>query len=267
MANLQSQSDKVWPYIYLKNKLRSVNFAPMANSWFQFKQFTIHQQKAAMKVTTDACLFGALQPAFPDKGANLNLLDIGAGTGLLSLMVAQLNPEANISAIEIDAETAREAAENIANSPFSGQLRVVQADILDFYPEKGFHHIFCNPPFYQSQLQSPDTLKNTAHHASNLSLESLFACFNRLLLPGGTVSLLLPFYRESEALVLSGLQNLNPTVITRVKQSSKHGFFRTILFLGGEKHPPETSEITIRDAENRYTPEFERLLKPFYLKL
>ena len=239
----------------------------MANSWFQFTQFTVHQQKAAMKVTTDACLFGALQPEFPNNGVTLNLLDVGAGTGLLSLIVAQLNPEAKISAIEIDTETAWEAAENMASSPFSGQVRVIEADILDFHPETRFHHIFCNPPFYQSQLQSPDSLKNTAHHASNLSLENLFACFNRLLLPGGTVSLLLPFYREAETLALSGLHNLNPTSMIRVKQSPKHGFFRTILFLGNETNPPETSEITIRDAENHYTPEFELLLKPFYLKL
>lgn len=239
----------------------------MANTWFQFKKFTVHQQNSAMKVTTDGCLFGAIQPAFPHHGSGLQVLDIGTGTGLLSLMFAQLNPGSTISAIEIDHAAALEAAENVARSPFHKCIRVVQGDVARFFPGNGFGHIICNPPFYEAQLKSPGREKNIAHHSTELTLESLFVAIARFIVPQGSVSLLLPYYREKEAIERAMAHNLYPSRLVRVRQTPKHGPFRTIFFLKSNRAETEITEITIRDNENQYTPGFYALLKPFYLNL
>jgi tRNA1Val (adenine37-N6)-methyltransferase len=238
----------------------------MANTWFQFKQFKVHQQYAAMKVTTDSCLFGAMQPHFqPSEG--ISMLDIGAGTGLLSLMVAQNNPGAAITAVEIDGVTASEAAENIAASPFNQHIKVIESDILNFTPEENYHHIFCNPPFYEKQLLSPNMGKNVAHHANGLTLEMLIPLIRKWLLPTGTASVLIPFYRENEVIQLSKAQNLNALSIIRVKQTPAHQPFRSILNFTPRKQACITTELTIRAIDNEYTPDFIRLLEPFYLNL
>jgi tRNA1Val (adenine37-N6)-methyltransferase len=238
----------------------------MANSWFQFKQFTIHQQHAAMKVTTDSCLFGALQPHFQPSDS-IKMLDIGAGTGLVSLMVAQYNPGANITAVEIDTATAAEALENIARSPFSRNIKVVNKDIVNFLPDEKYHHIICNPPFYENQLSSPSKQKNIAHHAESLTMEILVPLIKKWLTPTGTASLLIPFYRENEVIQLGILEKLFNTTIIRFKQTPAHTPFRSILIFSQKKVEFCQAEITIRDKENQYTPEFKALLQPFYLNL
>ena len=238
----------------------------MANTWFQFKQFTVHQQYAAMKVTTDSCIFGSIQPHFqPSEG--IRMLDIGAGTGLLSLMVAQNNPGATIIAVEIDGAAAAEAAVNIAASPFSRNIKLVERNILNFTPEEKYHHIFCNPPFYEKQLLSPNKGKNVAHHADDLTMAKLIPLIKKWLLPAGTASLLIPFYRENEGLELINAQNLHPLSIIRVKQTPAHNPFRSILMFSQKKQECSKNEITIRDMENQYTPDFICMLKPFYMNL
>ncbi len=238
----------------------------MANSWFQFKKFTVHQQHAAMKVTTDSCLFGAMQPHFqPSDG--IKMLDIGAGTGLLSLMVAQYNPGACITAVEIDKGTAKEATENIIASPFSRNIKVINTDIVKFLPDEKYHHIICNPPFYENQLSSQSKQKNIAHHAESLTMEILVPLIKKWLTPTGTASLLIPFYRENEVIQLGILEKLFNTTIIRIKQTPAHTPFRSILFFSQKKVECCQAEITIRDKENQYTPEFQALLQPFYLNL
>ncbi len=239
----------------------------MGNSWFQFRQFTVHQKKAAMKVTTDGCLFGALQPPFPEGGKGKIILDIGTGTGLLSLMTAQLNPFASITALEIEPGAAREAADNISGSPFKDCVQVVLQDVLVYKPAGRFHLIICNPPFHESQLSSPDKNRNMAHHSATLQLGQIFQLAVSWLDKDGVLSLLLPFYREEEARQLGIPQGLLCKKIIRVRQTQKHDFFRTVLFFGKEKAPFQMEEITIRLDNNTYSPEFKALLKPFYLNL
>jgi tRNA1Val (adenine37-N6)-methyltransferase len=238
----------------------------MANQWFQFKQFTIHQQHAAMKVTTDACLFGALQPVFENRGRGKRLLDIGAGTGLLSLMLAQMNPLSDITGVEIDLKTAEEAQANVNGSDFA-ETKIIHSDILDFEPDEFFDHIISNPPFYESQLTSENILKNMAHHSTTLTLESLFRTINSLLKPEGTSSVLIPHYREAEARYLALAHSLFAQKTIQVRQTPEHAYFRSIIFFSRKPANPETAEIIIRDENGRYTPEFTKLLKPFYLYL
>ena len=238
----------------------------MANSWFRFKQFTVHQRQAAMKVTTDACLFGALLPHF-HPSAGVRMLDIGTGTGLLSLMAAQRNPGANITAVEIDKAAAEEAAGNIADSPFSRNISIVQQDIFQYDPVEPFQHIFSNPPFYEHQLASPHSKKNIAHHSTALTLTDLLAFIDHWLLPTGTASLLLPYYREEEAVRSAMAEKLFAQTIVRVKQTPGHAYFRSIVHFARTKADPTIEEIVIRDTEDRYTPAFITLLQPFYLNL
>lgn len=153
----------------------------MPNPYFQFKQFTVHQAAGAMKVTTDACLFGAwCAEEIQSLNGKKNILDIGTGTGLLPLMIAQKN-SASIDAIEIEKASADEAIQNIQASPFAETIHVIQADISGYQPPEKYDIIICNPPFYEDELQSPDALKNVAHHGTHLKLEQLFQIINVLL--------------------------------------------------------------------------------------
>lgn len=236
----------------------------MANSWFQFKQFTINQQHAAMKVTTDACLFGAMLPIYhPSK--DIKMLDIGAGTGLLSLMAAQKNKDAQILGVELDTATAIEASKNVSNSPFCNQITIINKDILLFNPESKFHHIFSNPPFYEKQLTSPSIAKNKAHHSTTLTLEKLLPLIKNWLLPLGSASIIIPYYRENEVVQRGYTHHLFPKNIIRIKPTHRHAPIRSILLLAQEKQPFLISSIAIKDEGNCYTTEFIELLKPFYL--
>ncbi len=127
----------------------------MANSYFQFKQFTVHQDRCAMKVTTDSCLFGSwiADKIEKEDSAISNCLDIGTGTGLLSLMVAQKNAGIKIEAIEIDNDASSQAKENIASSPFSENINVIHADVKEYVLENKYDIIISNPPFYEKELK------------------------------------------------------------------------------------------------------------------
>jgi tRNA1Val (adenine37-N6)-methyltransferase len=240
----------------------------MANSWFRFKQFTVHQQHSAMKVTTDACLFGALLSNFqPSEG--IRMLDIGTGTGLLSLMAAQKNPGAHITAIEINKEAAEEAARNFAQSPFAANIQLEVANILDYYPSAPFHYIFSNPPFYEHQLKSADPGKNLAHHASALTMQELLKWIKQWLHPLGTASLLIPHYREEELSNRISQLDMEVPVVHRVRQTPEHPYFRSIICIEKKKQTLQQREVelTIKDSNNQYSEAFTHLLSPFYLKL
>ena len=144
------------------------------NTWFQFKQFTIHQEKTAMKVCTDACLFGAWvanKIELNEINAD-NILDIGCGTGLLSLMLAQ-KTKAQIDAVEIDKNAFEQAKENINLTEWKEQINIHHGSIIDFKSNKKYDLIICNPPFYENQLKSVDSARNKAMHATTLSYKDL----------------------------------------------------------------------------------------------
>ena len=143
-----------------------------------------------MKVTTDACLFGAWATN-EMQGLNLaHILDMGTGTGLLALMVAQ-KTHASIDAVEIDPAAAEEAEENIKKSPWLDRIRLMQQDIRTFVPGKLYDVIICNPPFYENELASENVKKNLAHHNTEWSLREVFDNIYRLLNAKGTFFLLL----------------------------------------------------------------------------
>jgi tRNA1Val (adenine37-N6)-methyltransferase len=242
----------------------------MSNSFFSFKQFTIHQESCAMKVTTDSCLFGSwcalqIKKLFVRTS---NLLDIGAGTGLLSLMVAQ-QTEARITAVEIEAEAARQATENVAASPWRHQVQVINGDILLFSPTERFDCIISNPPFYEHSLKAPDASKNRAHHSTALSLAALLPLIRNGLNGAGHFFLLLPFSRRSEIGELVAANDLFIHETIAVRQSPAHGPFRLMIqgSATDKKGLVSTAEILIKDGNGQYSDAFIALLKDYYLYL
>ncbi|WP_159466807.1 tRNA1(Val) (adenine(37)-N6)-methyltransferase [Dyadobacter sp. 3J3] len=235
------------------------------NSFFKFKQFTIDQDKSAMKVCTDACVFGA----WADVENAKRILDIGAGTGLLSMMVAQRNKTAKISAVELDVEAYLQATENVFKSPFHNQIEVFNAAIQDFSLNEKFDCIITNPPFFQSDLKSPDAKINLAHHADSLSFDDLLISVERLLLPNGSWNVLLPV---DEGLIFQDLAKKSgwnlALELTLYHQKGKKAFRKLTRFNKDEMadNRPVTSELFIYEEDGKtYHSEFKKLLKDYYL--
>jgi tRNA1Val (adenine37-N6)-methyltransferase len=222
-------------------------------------------------VTTDACLFGSLSPARSKEGGDMNVLDIGTGTGLLALMYAQKNPEAIIDAIEIDKDAAEQSKENVERSPWSKRINIIHSDARKFSFTKKYDLIISNPPFYENELKSNDNRKNIAFHSEELSLQELLKIVKTNLDPHGQFYLLLPNKRVNELAFLFGKNILEITLLTMVRQSVNHDIYR--IFIKG-KHPGNSyedykkNEIIIWDGSGQqYTPVFIELLKDFYLNL
>lgn len=250
----------------------------MGSSYFAFKRFTIQQDKSAMKVTTDACLFGAWvagKARHANKAIN-NVLDIGTGTGLLSLMLAQelvpLNSKVEIDAVELDKDAAEQAKNNMAASGWIDNLFVMPGDAkyMAYTFAKEYDVIVSNPPFYEAELESGNLRINQARHSAGLLLIELLTIIKDLLQADGRFYLLLPFKRYEEIIALIHESDLSITNLVLVRQSTKHGYFRVMLEgrkgTGGDADPLE-EEISIWDAKQQYTPEFVGLLKEYYLHL
>ena len=225
-----------------------------------------------MKVTTDACLFGAWV-AEEDRSKNektKHVVDVGAGTGLLSLMYAEKNPSSNIDAIDIDEDTCEQARQNFIASPFGERINVIHNDVKTFYLPGKYDCIISNPPFYEKEIRSNNEKKNVAHHHSGLLFEELLNIIRASLSPTGTFYLLLPFKRYEEIKKILSKQHLWVAKVVFVKQSTKHNYFR-MMMAGKLKNEDcgETmiEEISIWDDHQQYTKKFRDLLKDYYLHL
>jgi tRNA1Val (adenine37-N6)-methyltransferase len=233
------------------------------NDYFQFKQFLIRQDLCAMKVCTDSCVLGA----YAGVARAQSILDIGAGTGLLSLMAAQRSA-ARITAVEIDVRAAAQAQDNIAASPWAHRILVVNQSLQDF--EKGQEQLFevmlCNPPFYQASHKSPDEARNVAMHSHELSFEEIIRFCQRFLQPAGTLYMLLPPAESRQFASLAADRHLfvRERLLLYTRAGGKH--IRTIQALGHQAPAtiPE-SHLDIRRADNTYTDAFAHLLRDYYL--
>ena len=239
----------------------------MANPYFQFKAFTVFHDRCAMKVTTDACLFGAwcAEGCRLDNVDGQKVLDIGTGTGLLSLMVAQKN-KVCIDAVEIDKGAADQATRNVNDSPFKDTITVIQTAIQEWTPTN-YDVIISNPPFYENELSSAQQQKNIAHHGDGLKLETLFSIISDKLSDSGYFYLLLPYKRKAAIEKLLQQAGFFLEKEVTVKPSVKHLPFR--LLLKGRKLPTTciTETLCIYNEEKQYTHEFMTLLRDYYLYL
>ncbi len=230
-------------------------------SLFQFKQFTLRQTDSAAKLTTDATIFGAWLPL--DNGMT-TALEVGTGTGILSLMVAQRSA-LQIQAIEIDEAAFNEAQYNFVSSPWAHQLQAFHMDFNLFASDKKFDLIFSNPPFFKNSLQSSTNIgKNIAYHTNHLSFEQLTVGINRYLTENGKAYVMLPAYEMElfqNLMEEEGFHILHTLSIYHNKNKSAlrviHGFSKDRnIHLKEEK-------IYIRDEKNEFHPEYVKLLKPF----
>lgn len=236
----------------------------MANNYFRFKQFMVQQKHAAMKVCTDACLFGVwVADALQRRGIQpTTILDIGTGTGLLSLMLAQ-KTDAFIDAIEIDETAAMQAIENFDASPWKDRLQAICGDAREIKPSKKYDLIICNPPFFEGDLKSIDERKNLALHSSDLSFEELIKISQSLLNSDGWFAVLLPYHRAESFFRIATTHGFDLWEKCLVRQTEKHDYFRCMALLGTSS-TGISSEITIK-KEGRYSTEFLKLLKDYYL--
>lgn len=172
----------------------------MANDYFQFRQFVVRQKGCAMKVGTDGTLLGSWAQA-PAGGCRI--LDVGTGTGLIALMMAQRFPEAHVTGIDIDADAVDQAAENALESPFKDRVTIRLCDVTSLEDAVGFEAIVCNPPFFDHSLTCPDQQRTEARHTVSLSYRQLMESAFKLMKVDGSLSVIIPsdcrFRLESEA--------------------------------------------------------------------
>lgn len=249
----------------------------MANSFFKFKEFTIHQDQCGMKVTTDACLFGALiAEHIQSTNSPARILDIGTGTGLLSLMLAQVS-SSMIDALEIDQQAYLQAKGNFKKSPWANRLSLYHTSFQDFSPTEHLNTacaphtydlIVCNPPFFSQHLTGKSEIKNKAVHDKGELLKALPEGINSMLSINGICFVLLPDYEMSvfaSEMKLAGLHTQREVVIHH--KTGKPVFRRVLAFGNKEKASIETEQLFIHQGSAPYSERFTALLKPYYLHL
>jgi tRNA1Val (adenine37-N6)-methyltransferase len=241
----------------------------MRNNYFQFKQFTIYQDRCALKVSTDSCIFGAWV-AKKIAGVQYHIsgcLDIGAGSGLLMLMLAQRFP-GTIEGIEIDKASYEQATENIASSNWHNRLQLFHDDVKLFAAPHQYDLIISNPPFFEGDLKSANNRYNFAKHDEGLTLQDLLETAERNLSEKGVFAVLLPYQRAARFEQLAANYELFVYEKLQIRQSLQHPHFRAALLLN-RKNRGETKkeELVIRQQPEVYSASFIALLKDYYLHL
>ena len=228
---------------------------------FRFKQFTIHQDACAMKVGTDGVLLGALA----DVTAATHLLDIGTGTGLVALMLAQRNPSMSIDAIEIDSNAAKQAAENVAQSPWP-QIRVHCTALQTYTANQPYNLIVSNPPYFVNSLKAPKAERTTARHTDSLSFNELVAGVDRLLSPSGKFWVILPADEQTNFCQLAQEKGLYPYRLIHVHPRAEKPAKRIVMGFSRTQITAQQEHLTIeKEQRHQYTDAFAQLTAPFYL--
>lgn len=227
---------------------------------FTFKQFTIHQQHCAQKVSEVACLQGAWT-SLP--AACKKVLDIGSGTGLLSLMIAQ-RYNVEIDAIEIEENCFQQGKENIEASPFREKIRCFYDDVKNLQSASGYDFIITNPPFFERQLMSDKEHANTAKHSTKLSLNELISIIKELLVHDGQFSILFPYERKIELENCCATHTFYPLQTLLIKHSGLHQPKVFISVYSREKTIPSEQEFIIKQY-GTYTSEMKALMEEYYL--
>ncbi|HWD89202.1 MAG TPA: methyltransferase [Mucilaginibacter sp.] len=231
---------------------------------FRFKQFDVDQTGCAMKINTDGVLLGALADANHPK----TILDIGTGTGVIALMLAQRFPGAQIDAVEIDEQAAQTGARNFTGSPFAERLTVYPssfADFFDKYPGRKYDLIVSNPPFYINSLKSPKKGKEIAKHADRGFFEMLIRDASLHLSEDGVFCLILPVYTAELVLKLGDKYGLFPSKKVMVRSFAISEPHRMILFLELKQMSLQEASLSIYKAVNIYSEEYVKLLQPYFI--
>ncbi|MFZ4263043.1 tRNA1(Val) (adenine(37)-N6)-methyltransferase [Sphingobacterium sp. HJSM2_6] len=234
----------------------------MANI-FQFKQFSVDQQQCAMRINTDGVLLGAFAAA--DSKSIDSILDIGTGTGVIALMLAQRFENASVYAVEIDFLAAETAKLNFLNAPFHERLEIIHSDVFHWKPSGSFDLIVSNPPFYINSLHNPDPRKKVAKHTDEIFFKGLLEFAAQQLSEHGIFELILP--SELSDLMIEEAAKLNLYLSNNIAiQSFKDAdIIRSILRFERRVGPIEKKLFTIYQERGVYTEAYKNLLKPFFL--
>ncbi|WP_348824059.1 tRNA1(Val) (adenine(37)-N6)-methyltransferase [Flavobacterium aestuarii] len=236
-------------------------------SKFQFKQFSIEQDRCAMKIGTDGVLLGAWTPI---ENNPFSILDIGTGTGIIALMLAQRSAAQQIDALEIDEDAYEQATDNFENSPWNDRLFCFHAGLDEFAeePEDEYDLIVSNPPFYSEDYKSNDNQRDLARFQDAMPFEELIEAAALLLSENGIFSVIIPFKEEENFIAIAKECELYPLKITRVKGTSFTDTKRSLLaFCRDESTLAIENELIIEIERHSYTPQYKELTKDFYLKM
>ena len=234
---------------------------------FKFKQFSVEQDRCAMKIGTDGVLLGAWAPI---ENNPFSILDIGTGTGILALMLSQRSNAQQIDALEIDEDAYEQAVDNFENSFWSDRLFCFHAGLDEFVeePEDEYDLIVSNPPFYTEDYKTENEQRDLARFADAMPFEDLVEAADLLLSENGVLAVIIPFKEEDNFIALAKEYELYPIKITRVKGTPTTEIKRSLLaFSRNENTPLLTDELIIETARHIYTPEYIELTKDFYLKM
>ena len=233
---------------------------------FTFKQFQVNQDRCAMKIGTDGVLLGAWTLLINNP---YNVLDIGAGTGILSLMLAQRSNAEQIDAIEIDEDAYEQCVENFEASPWDDKLFCFHAGLDEFVdePEDEYDLIISNPPFYTDDFKSDNASRDLARFEDALPFEELIEAAALLLSDNGIFSVIIPFKEEERFVSMCKELDLFPLKITRVKGTPTSEIKRSLLAFCRIEQTPLIDELIIEISRHNYTPEYIELTKEFYLKM
>lgn len=236
---------------------------------FHFKEFTVHQDKTAMKIGTDAVLLGAWcsMANYPD-----TILDIGAGTGVISLMIAQRSDAMTIDAVEVDEDAYEQTVENFEKSDWGDRLYCYNATFQEFAEEiaeeeETYDLILSNPPFYTDDFETNDTARNKARFTSSLSFENLVLGVSKILSVNGTFSVIIPFKEEENFISLAKDNNLFLNRVCHVQGNPSSEIKRSLLQFSFDTSEIKKEHLTIEIARHQYTEEYINLTKDFYLKM
>lgn len=235
-------------------------------SEFKFKQFTVKQNKCAMKIGTDGVLLGSW--ATLDHNP-FSILDIGAGTGVLSLMMSQRSQAEMIDAIEIDDNAYEQCVDNFEQAPWSDRLFCYHASLLEFAEEieDKYDLIICNPPFYSEDYKSKNKQRDLARFQDAMPFEHLVESVSKLLSEGGVFSVIVPFKEEEDFVGLALKQKLFQNRTLHVKGNTDSTIKRSLIEFSFTKKPSITETLVIETSRHQYTQEYINLTKYFYLNM
>lgn len=233
---------------------------------FKFKQFTIEQDRCAMKIGTDGVLLGAWVSV---KNKPFSILDIGAGTGIIALQLAQRSNAEMVDAIEIDENAYEQCVDNFENSPWGDRLFCYHASLEEFVEEieEKYDIIISNPPFYSEDYKTSNESRDVARFNDALPFDELIESASQLLSDEGIFAVIIPWKEEESFIKMASKVNLFPQRICRVRGNENSEEKRTMLEFSFEKVSTKIENLTIETFRHNYTEEYKNLVQDFYLKM